>query len=80
MSTGGSVTCANFKKIQLDHLIDVILEAGGDADHPACCIADTYRANNMQDYININHTELDVMTLTKMNSTDQVIISSELKK
>ena len=29
MSTCGSMTHAAFKKLQLDHLIDVILEAGG---------------------------------------------------
>ena len=64
ISAGGSVTCATFKKAQLDHLIKVILEAGNDADHPAHCIADDYPANNIQDYINIDHTELDAMTLT----------------
>ena len=35
MSTGGSVARAQFKKYQLDHLIDVILDAGGDPDHAA---------------------------------------------
>ena len=35
MSTGGSMTHAQFKKIQLDHLINEILEAGGDPDHEA---------------------------------------------
>ena len=29
----GSMTHATFKKVQLDHLIDVILEAGNDPDH-----------------------------------------------
>ena len=29
------MTCAQFKKYQLDHLIDVILDAGGDPDHAA---------------------------------------------
>ena len=46
MSTGGSVTRANFKKRQLDHLIDVILEANGDDDHPTRRIADEYHATN----------------------------------
>ena len=49
MSSVGSVTCADFKKRQLDHLIDVILEANGDDDHPACRIADEYHATNIQD-------------------------------
>ena len=35
MSTGGSITRALLKKSQLDHLIDVILDAGGDPDHAA---------------------------------------------
>ena len=34
MSTGGSMACAAFKKLQLDHVIDVILEAQGDPDNP----------------------------------------------
>ena len=35
MSTGGSITRAQSKKYQLDHLIDAILDAGGDSDHAA---------------------------------------------
>ena len=35
MNTGSSITCAQFKKSQLYHMIDVILEAGGDQDHAA---------------------------------------------
>ena len=33
MSTGGSMTHPAFKKSQLDHLINVILETAGDPDH-----------------------------------------------
>ena len=29
------MTRAQFKEAQLDHLVDVILEAGGDIDHAA---------------------------------------------
>ena len=35
MSTGGSMSCAQFKKIQLDHLINEILEARGNPNHAA---------------------------------------------
>ena len=34
------MTHAAFKKIQLDHVIDIILEAGGDPDHVFRHIAD----------------------------------------
>ena len=80
MSAVGSVTCANFKKRQLDHLIDVILEANGDDDHPACQIADEYHATNVQDYINIDRAELDTMELTNTDSSDVVHIPNALKK
>ena len=80
MPTGGPVTRANFKKRQLDHLIDVILEANGDDDHPACRIADEYHATNIQDYINIDRTELDTMELTDSDSNDVVHIPNALKK
>ena len=80
MSTVGSVTYANFKKRQLDHLIDVILEANGDDDHPTCRIADEYNATNVQDYINIDRTELDMMKLTDSDSNDVVHIPNALKK
>ena len=78
MSTVGSVTRANFKKRQLDHLIDVILETSGDIDHPARRIAEEYPAIIVQDYINIDRMELDSMNLTKSNST--VSIPNALKK
>ena len=80
MSTGGSVTCANFKKRQLDHLIDVILEANGNDDHPAHLIAGEYNATSVQDYINIDRTELDTMELTNSDSNDVVHIPNALKK
>ena len=35
MNTGSSITYAQFKKAQLDHMIDVILEADRDPDHAA---------------------------------------------
>ena len=74
------MTCAQFKKVQLDHLIDVILEAGGDVDHAARRITDDYPTDNIQDYMNIKRSELDNMILTKSSSTDPVIISNPLKK
>ena len=80
MSTGGSVTCANFKRRQLDHLIDVILEANGDDDHPARLIAGEYNATSVQDYINIDRGELDTMELTDSDSNDVVHIPNALKK
>ena len=75
MSTGGSVTHANFKKRQLDHLLDVILEANGDDDHPTRRIADEYHATNVQDYININQAELDTMELMLMRSRNISFLS-----
>ena len=80
MSTGGSITRAQFKKTQLDHLIDVILEADGDPDDPARRIADDYPTNNVQDYTNLTRSELDNMVLTKSGSTDPVVIPNALKK
>ena len=80
MSTGGSVTRANFKRRQLDHLINVILEANGDDDHPARLIAGEYNATSVQDYINIDGTELDTMELTDLDSNDVVHIPNALKK
>ena len=80
MSSVGSVTRANFKKRQLDHLIDVIKEADGDTDHPACRIAEEYPVNNVQDYIIIDRTELDTLELTKSDSNDIVYIPNALKK
>ena len=80
MSSVGSVTCTNFKKRQLDHLIDVIMEAIGDVDHPAHRIADKYPANNVQDYINIDRTELDMMELAESDSNNVPYIPNALKK
>ena len=56
------------------------MEANGDIDHPAHRIAEEYPANNVQDYININWTELDTMELTKSDSNDAVSIPNALKK
>ena len=80
MSIVGSVTCANFKKRQLEHLIDVILEANGDDDHPAHRIADEYHATNVQDYINIDQVELDTMELPDSDAYDVVHIPNSLEK
>ena len=74
------MTHAQFKKVQLNHLIDVILEAGGDVDHAARRIADDYPTGNVQDYMNTERSELDDMILTKLSSNDPVIISNPLKK
>ena len=80
MSFAGSMTHATFKKAQLDHLIEIILEAGGDPDHPARHIADEYPAFNVQDYINIDRNELDSMILTKVSSNDPIPTSNASKK
>ena len=74
------MTHAQFKKAQLDHLADEILEAGGDIDHAAQNIADTYPTTNIQDYTNIDQPELDAMNLTKASSTYPVPILGSLKK
>ena len=65
MSTGRSITRAQFKKTQLDHLIDVILEAGGDTDDPARRIADDYPTTNIQGYTYLTRNKLDSMALTE---------------
>ena len=57
------MTHAPFKKVQLDHLIDVILEAGGDVNHAARRIANDYPTNNVQDYMTIEQSELDNRSL-----------------
>ena len=80
MLTGGSITHAQFKKYQLDHLIDVILDAGGDPDHAAQWVADLYPTNNVQDYINITEMDLNAMTLTKSSNTDALTLPSALKR
>ena len=53
MPSGGYATRAQFKRAQLDHLIDIILEADGDADDAYHRIANEYLARNVQVYINI---------------------------
>ena len=75
MSSGGSTTRAAFKKTQLDHVIDIILEADGDPDHVFRRIADFFPINNVQDYVNIDRNELDNMNLTKFMSTDPLTTS-----
>ena len=57
------MTHAQFKKVQLDHLIDVILEAGGDVNHAARRLANDYPTNNVQDYMTIEQSELDNRSL-----------------
>ena len=49
MSTSGSMTRTAFKKTQLDHVIDVILETVGDPDHAYHRIADQYPTDNVED-------------------------------
>ena len=80
MSTGGSMTHAAFKKTQLDHLINVILETAGDPDHAYHCIADQYPTDNVEDYINLDRSKLDSTNLTKSTTTDTVTISNAMKK
>ena len=80
MLSGGYTTRAQFKKAQLDHLIDVTLEADGDADDAYCDIADEYLARNVQDYIKIEKDELDTMVITKSESNDPIDIPNATKK
>ena len=80
MSSGGSTTCAAFKKAQLDHVIDIILEADGDPDHVFHRIADFYPVNYVQDYINIDKNELDIMNLTKSTFNNPLTITHFMKK
>ena len=80
MSSVGFMTRSTFKKAQLDHVIEIILEARGDPDHPARRIADEYPASNVQDYINIDQSELDSMILTKVSLDDPIIIPNALNK
>ena len=81
MSTGGSMTCEQFMNMQLDYLIDVILNANGDADNAYQLIADMYPTDNVQDYINIDHCELDEMNLTKVGTSNHPVdLSNAMKK
>ena len=80
MSSGGSTIHAAFKKTQLDHVIDIILEAGGDPDHVFHRIADFYPIDIVQDYLNIERNELDNMSLMKSTSNDPLIITHFMKK
>ena len=80
MLSGGYATRAQFKRAQLNHLIDVILEADGDADDAYCRIADEYLARNVEDYINIEKDELDTMIITKTESNDPIDIPNATKK
>ena len=58
----------------------MILEAGGDVDHAARRIADDYPTDDVQDYMNIEQSELDNMNLTKLSNNDTMNISNPLKK
>ena len=80
MSSGGSTTRGAFKKAQLDHVIDIILEADRDPVHVFCQIADFYPIDNVQDYVNIDKNELDIMNLTKSTSSDPLTITHIMKK
>ena len=80
MSTSGSMTRTAFKKTQLDHVIDVILETAGDPDHAYRRIADQYPTDNVEDYMNLDRSELNTMILTKSTTTDTVTISNAMKK
>ena len=80
MSTSGSMTHAAFKKTQLDHVIDVILETAGDPDHAYHCIADQYPTDNVKDYMNLDRSELDTTNLTKSMTTDTVTISNAIDR
>ena len=80
MLTGGSIAHAQFKKYQLDHLLDVILDAGGDPDHAARWVADLYPTDNVQDYINITEMDFSALTLTKSNNIDVLTLPSALKR
>ena len=74
------MTRSTFKKVQLDHMIDVILEAEYDPDHACRRLADQYPVDNVQDYINITQDELDSIELTKSDSNDPVLLSNATKK
>ena len=80
MPPGGYATRAQFKRAQLDHLIDAILEADSDADDAYHCIANEYPARNVQDYINIEKGKLDTMIITKTETNDPIDIPNATKK
>ena len=80
MSTSGSMTRAACKKTQLDHVINIILETGGDPDLAYHRIGDQYPTDNVEDYMNLDRSELDTMILTKSMTTDTVSISNAMKK
>ena len=80
MSTGGSMTCLTFKESQLEYLIDVILDANGDANHAYHHIVDMYPTDNVYDDSNINQVELDAINLTNVGSSDAILLSNATKK
>ena len=56
------------------------MQANGDDDQPTRRIADEYHATNVQDYINIDWSELDTMELTDSDANEVVNIPHALKK
>ena len=56
------------------------METAGDPDHAYRHIADQYPTDNVEDYMNLDRSELDTMILTKSTTTDTVTISNAMKK
>ena len=56
------------------------METAGDPDHAYHHIADQYPTDNVEDYMNLDRSELDTMILTKSTTTDTVTISNAMKK
>ena len=51
-----------------------------DPDDAYCHVIDQYPTDKIQDYINLDWTELELLNLTKSNNTDPVTLTNAMKK
>ena len=58
----------------------MILETVTAPDDVYHHVTDQYPTNKVQEYINLDWTELDLLNFTKSNSTDPVTLTNAMKK
>ena len=73
-------TRAATRKAQLDHLLDMVLDAQGDKDHVVRLIANAQDVTTALDVINISEADLQNMTLKDSTGTDVHIPGAILNK
>ena len=73
-------TRAAARKAQLDHLLDMILEAQGNNDHVVHLITNAQGATTAADVANISEANLQKMTLKDSNGTDVHIPGAIMNK